>query len=105
MPKAALAANASKMLTESHTRARCAGKVEGNLQAACQQNIFGTCVAVCIEGGPITRVESANMDEIVTNVNVRGRHTEVEVKRLTFAQLMQEAEDHEASAECAYWRE
>ena len=49
------------------------GKVQGALAQACQASPKGECVAVCVEGGPVTRVEHLMMDEIVQNVRIRGK--------------------------------
>ena len=65
-------------------------QVQGNLAAACQASPSGECVAVCIEGGPVTRIEHLLMDEIVKGVHVRGKVAKVTVKRLTFDALRAE---------------
>ena len=49
------------------------------------------CLAVCVEGGPVTRVENIMMHDIVSNVNVKGmRNLRVVVKTLTFEALKHE---------------
>ena len=48
-------------------------QVQGALAQACQASTNGDCVAVCVEGGPVTRVEHLLMDAIVKNVHVRGK--------------------------------
>ena len=63
------------------------GKVEGCLAAACQANPNGECVAICVEGGPVTRIEHLVMKEIVSNVRVRGMEVKVKIKFCTFRQL------------------
>ena len=46
------------------------------------------CYAVCVEGGPVTRVENIMMHEIVSNVNVKGlNNVRVVVKTFSFAEL------------------
>ena len=37
------------------------GQVQGALKAACMRDGAGSCVAVCLDGGPVSRVESRNM--------------------------------------------
>ena len=50
---------------------------------------FVNCFAVCIEGGPVTRVEHMMMEEIVSSVRVKGMsNLSVVVKRLSFEQFM-----------------
>ena len=61
--------------------------MQGALQAAAQDTQFGKCVAVCVEGGPVTRVEHRMMEGIVKNVHVYGKETSVEVKFFTFQEL------------------
>ena len=68
-------------------------QVQGSLSAACQANHNGECVAVCVEGGPVTRVEHLLMDKIVQNVHIRGKEANITIKRLTFEQLRQEIMD------------
>ena len=46
-----------------------AAQVQGALQAAAQDG-GGKCVAVCIDGGPVTRVEHRMMKTITENVHV-----------------------------------
>ena len=48
------------------------GKVQGALQAACQRSPNGMCYAICVDGGPVSRVESILMDVICSNVHVYG---------------------------------
>ena len=36
-------------------------QVQGNLKAACMRDAMASCVAVCLEGGPVSRVEARNM--------------------------------------------
>ena len=50
----------------------------------------GHCVAVCVDGGPVSRVEAAEMSRIVKNVHVYGMDTRVSVKCMSFAVLQQE---------------
>ena len=69
-----------------------AGKVQGTLQTLCQESTHGTCIAVCVEGGPLSRVESLLMKGIVANVHVRGMRTRVKIKRLKFLELQLEVE-------------
>ena len=45
------------------------GLVIGALKNACAESPTGTAIALCIEGGPITRVESETMDKIVGQVS------------------------------------
>lgn len=47
------------------------GKVRGNLEAALQSR--GRAVAVCIEGGPISQIESSIMRDLCEKVKVYGR--------------------------------
>ena len=49
------------------------GKVQGALQAACQQSPTHKCTAVCVHGGPVSRVELSKMPDIIKNVHVRGQ--------------------------------
>ena len=69
--------------------------MQGALAQACQASTNGDCVAVCVEGGPVTRVEHLLMDAIVKNVHVRGTDgvsvsAKIEVKRVTFDELRHE---------------
>ena len=69
--------------------------VASNLGNVAIDNDTGTrsinCCAVCVEGGPVTRVENIMMHDIVSNVNVKGmRNLRVVVKTLTFEALKHE---------------
>lgn len=75
--------------------ANYSGKVQGSLQSACQDSPNGVCVAVCIKGGPVTRVECKAMPGIVQNVRIRGergamRETGVHIKVYEYEALKNE---------------
>ena len=73
------------------------GLVIGALKNACAESPTGTAIAVCIEGGPITRVESEMMDRIVGQVSFyqdKGKSGEattarVIVERCTWEEFQQ----------------
>ena len=49
------------------------------------------CCAVCVEGGPVTRVENLMMHELVSNVRVKGMaNLRVVVKTLTYEALKED---------------
>ena len=80
------------------------GKVAGALQTACQDNPVHNpceenpnCVAVCIDGGPVSRVESLMMDEIVGSVRImdregKRRETYITIERVSFSELFSTVE-------------
>ena len=77
------------------------GQIMGVLKMACQDDPGANVVAVCLEGGPVTRVESANMGEIVSKVNVFGGvNASIEIQYLTFEQFKLECEEYESRPRC-----
>ena len=59
------------------------------------------CLAVCVEGGPVTRVENIMMHEIVSNVNVKGvRNLRMVVKTFTFDELKSQINAHRGAQPC-----
>ena len=91
--------------TSASSSSSSGGKVEGALQATCQDHPMEeacedtpNCVAVCVEGGPVSRVEEYMMDEIVRNVHVMGAggtrlKVHIAVKRVTFEELQREVRE------------
>ena len=66
------------------------------MEEACEDT--PNCVAVCVEGGPVSRVEEYMMDEIVRNVHVMGAggtrlNVHIAVKRVTFEELQREVRE------------
>ena len=58
------------------------------------------CCAICVEGGPVTRVENIMMHEIVSNVNVKGvRNLRMVVKTFTFDELKSQIDAHRGGAQ------
>ena len=61
------------------------------------------CVAVCVEGGPVTRAEHLLMGEIIKHVHVRGKDgtddiegANIEIKYFTFDDLRAELSPYHA---------
>ena len=70
----------------------------GAIKLGCQADLDGRVVAVCIEGGPVSRVESAMMDDIVSKVSVfGGQAVNVEIKRCTFEEYEAQWVEHDTT--------
>ena len=70
----------------------------GAIKLGCQADIDGRVVAVVIEGGPVSRVESVMMDDIVSKVSVFGGHAvNVEIRRCTFEEYEAQWTEHDTT--------